>query len=161
MKSILIWMKSYKYFFFSKSLYHQFLVSSTLSLWDYHGLSNQTTKSFPLHNNTTPSFLINVVAQSHSFEKCVQCKVKKSIYQQCISIDTFPIQIHCSQIQWKDTKNVSRYVCGRYSIRYSHTLLWRLEKWVHKILWQIESTCFLPIHENLFHGSCLDSFQGK
>ena len=34
-----------------------------------------------------------------------------------------PIQIHCSQIQWKDTKNVPRYVSGRYSIWYSHTLI--------------------------------------
>ena len=52
----------------------------------------------------------------------MQCKVKKVWYRRCISIDTLPIQIHCSQIQRKDTKNVSRYVSGRYSLRYSHTL---------------------------------------
>ena len=53
----------------------------------------------------------------------MQRKVKKVSYRRCISIDTFPIQIHCSQIKSKDTKNVSRYVSGRYSIRYSHTLM--------------------------------------
>ena len=70
-------------------------------------VNSQIIKSFPLHSS----------------RKCMQYKVKKVSYRRCISIDTFPIQIHCSQIQWKDTKNVSRYVSGRYSIRYSHALL--------------------------------------
>ena len=38
-------------------------------------------------------------------------------------LSTKRIQVHCSQIQWKDTKNIYRYVSGRYSIRYSHTLV--------------------------------------
>ena len=38
-------------------------------------------------------------------------------------LSTKRIQIHCSQIQRKDTKNVSRYISGQYSIRHSHTLI--------------------------------------
>ena len=58
----------------------------------------------------------------HSSRKCMQCKVKKVSYRRCISIDTFPIQIHCSQIQWKDTKMyLNAYLADT---RYDTPILW-------------------------------------
>ena len=96
-----------------------------------------------VNNQMIKSFLL------HSSRKCMQYKVKKVSYRQCISNNAFPIQIHCSQIQWKDTKNVSRYVSGRCSIRYSHTLIWRLsqverfQRWVMRLKWRhVWTNCF-------------------
>ena len=81
----------------------------SIDSWKTTRFNPQIIKSFPLHSS----------------RKCMQCKVKKSIVSAMHFyryFSTYFLQIHCSQIQWKDTKNVSRYVSGRYSIRYFHTL---------------------------------------
>ena len=83
----------------------------------------------------------------------MQRKVKKVSYRWCISIDTFPIQIHCSQIQWKDTKNVSRYVSGRYSIWYSHTLVA-----TQRVSLTLKSLILSPLLLGCCHSSSMLSF---